>query len=259
MGIAIASYSFHGLLSQGKIDVFGYLESLKFRYHVDNADIWSGILQSLDEDYLNKVRDALDEREISLANLCVDGPHVWEPDEEQRETNYRNALRYIRAGETLGAKTIRIDMGGRDLEMSEAQFEYTVKRYREYAQLAADGGFRIGPENHWGASRSLENITRVVEAVSNPSFGILLHLENWDQDPERGDEVGANYAFHTHFAAWVMPRYEEKIKWLQNANYPGVFSVEHHSAHNEYSEVEYQLAYLRRTLRQMSHPGPEQE
>ena len=32
MNVSIASYSFHGLLSQGQIDLFGYLESCRHRY-----------------------------------------------------------------------------------------------------------------------------------------------------------------------------------------------------------------------------------
>ena len=41
--ISIASYSFHGLLEAGMIDVFGYLESCRYRYHLDTADIWSNL------------------------------------------------------------------------------------------------------------------------------------------------------------------------------------------------------------------------
>lgn len=48
MEISIASYSFHGLLRDGMIDVFGYLESSKYCYHVDAADIWNGFLPTTD-------------------------------------------------------------------------------------------------------------------------------------------------------------------------------------------------------------------
>ena len=35
MKISIASYSFHGLTGQGMMDVFGYLETVKYRYRLD--------------------------------------------------------------------------------------------------------------------------------------------------------------------------------------------------------------------------------
>ncbi|UVI29081.1 sugar phosphate isomerase/epimerase family protein [Paenibacillus spongiae] len=250
MNISIASYSFHGMFNQGKIDLFGYLESLKYRYHVSGADIWNIMLSSYEEDYLRKLKEAIDDKELHVANLCVDGAHVWDEDPELRESNYQNALKNLRAAEILGAQTVRIDMGGHDLEMSDEQFDYTVKRYKEYTRRAEESGYKIGPENHWGTSRVPANIKKLVEAVDSPAFGILLHLENWDVDKENGDRLCAQYAFHTHFAAWVLPRYEEKIKNLMDAGYTGHYSVEHHSSKNEYEEVEWQLASIRRLLKQ---------
>jgi sugar phosphate isomerase/epimerase len=249
MNISIASYSFHGMFNEGRIDIFGYLESLKYRYHVQGADIWNIMLASYEEDYIRKIREAMDEKELHLANLCVDGAHVWEEDPVLREQNYQNALKNLRAAEILGAQTVRIDMGGQQLEMSDEQFDYTVTKYKEYARRAEEHGYKVGPENHWGTSRDPENIKRLVEAVDSPAFGILLHLENWDADQHNGDRLCAKYAFHTHFAAWVLPHYEEKIKNLTDAGYTGHFSVEHHSGKNEYAEVEWQLANIRRILK----------
>jgi sugar phosphate isomerase/epimerase len=249
MDISIASFAFHELVNEGKMDVFGYLESVKYRYHLTKADIWNGMLTSTDEDYLKKVREAMDEKELTLANLCVDGAHLWEEDPEKRERNYQNALANLRAAEILGAQTVRIDMGGRQLEMSDEQFDYTVDRYKEYAQRARENGYKVGPENHWGTSRVPENIKKVYEAVADPSFGILLHFDNWDVDKENGDRLCAPYTFHTHMAAWTIPQCEEKIRILLNSDYKGCLGVEHHSGKNEYTEVEWQLASVRRTLK----------
>lgn len=251
MKMTVASFSFHGMQKEGKIDVFGYLESAKYRYHLNTADIWNMMLNSYEEDYLKKIKEAMDEKDMYLANLCVDWAEVWDSDQEKREKFYQNALMNLRAAEILGARTVRIDMGGRALEMTEEQFDYTVKRYREYCQIAQDCGFMVGPENHWGASRVPENIRKVYEAVDHPSFGILLHFENWDVDKENGDRLCAKYAFHTHLAAWVIPSCEEKLRILQAAGYQGHLGIEHHSGKNEYSQVEWQLATARNTWRKM--------
>lgn len=251
MKFTVASYSFHGLFKEGKIDIFGYLESVKYRYHLPSADIWNIMLASYEEDYLRKVRDALDERELYLANLCVDGAELWNPDAEVRDQLYKNAQRNLRAAEILGARTVRIDMGGRELKMTDEQFAYTVRRYREYAQIGHDCGFKIGPENHWGASRVPENIRKVYEAVDHPSFGILLHFENWDVDKEHGDRLCAPYAFHTHLAAWSISGCADKMQILQDTGYAGHLGVEHHSGKNEYSQVEWQLASARNTWRSL--------
>jgi sugar phosphate isomerase/epimerase len=262
MKISIASYSFHGMLEQGQIDVFGYLESLKYRYHVDAADIWNGMLLSTDETYIRKVREALDEKEMSLTNLCVDWASVWDNESDGRERNYRNALASLRAAELLGAKTVRIDMGGGGQTMSEEQFEFVVKRFREYAEIADARGFRVGPENHFGPALIPDHMVRVAEAVNHPAYGVLLHMGHWDADEDRGDALLAKWAFHTHVdAATTSNRLREGMSTLLDGGYDGYWSVEHHSAVNEFSEVAWQLASIRRELRSLSQerndtPGP---
>jgi len=129
VNVSIASYSFHGLLREGKIDLFGYLESCKYRYHLQTADIWNGMLLSVEDDYLAKVKEALIERELTLVNLCVDGAHIWEDDPDERERNYRNALAHLHAAEVLGARTVRIDAGVRADTFTDEQFDWIVKRY----------------------------------------------------------------------------------------------------------------------------------
>jgi alkanesulfonate monooxygenase SsuD/methylene tetrahydromethanopterin reductase-like flavin-dependent oxidoreductase (luciferase family) len=54
---------------------------------------------------------------------------------------------------------------------------------------------------------------------------------------------------HTHVDAQTTEtRLADAIAILQAAGYDGYWGVEHHSAKNEYSEVEWQLAVVRRTL-----------
>src|SRR3954453_13972340 len=96
--ISIASYSFHELIAAGRMDVFGYLESVRYRYHLDAADIWNGLLgsdpqQYLEPEFLRGVREAMDERDLVLANYHADGCHIWEDDPDHRERNYQLALR----------------------------------------------------------------------------------------------------------------------------------------------------------------------
>ena len=150
MTVSIASYSFHGLLNQGKIDVFGYLESVRYRYHLNTADIWNGMFPNVEMEFLQKLKEGLETREMTLENLCVDGPHIWENDPAVREEHYQQALAYLKAAKFLDAKTIRMDAGGEGDTFTNEQFDLIVKRYKEYAQIAYDHGFKVGPENHWG-------------------------------------------------------------------------------------------------------------
>jgi len=253
MNISIISYAFYGLQRAGQMDLFGYLESVRYRYGLHAADIWNGTLASIDEDYLKKVKEALDERELALACFAVDGAHIWDPDPLVRERHHQNALAHLRAAELLGAETVRIDMGGQGSEMSEEQFDCVVGRYRAYARRAHDNGYKVGPETHWGPSLVPENMRRVYEAVDSPAYGIMLHIGHWVTGREdEGDRLVAPWTFHTH-VDWRITTtcLAEKMALLRQAGYQGYWGVEHHSGENEYSEVAIQVAMVRDALARM--------
>ena len=251
MNISIASYSFHGLLAEGKMDLFGYLESCKFRYHVQGADIWSGMFPSLDEKFLTKVKEGLKEREMVLANLCVDGPDICDNDHAVREKHYQDALTWLKAAEFLEAKTIRFNSAGQGETFTADQFDLVVKRFKEYAQFAYDHGFKAGPENHWGPESVPENMKRICEAVDHPGFGMLLHFRGNDKDA-----LMAPWAMHTHISWDIAENHlEESIKMLLKENYKGYYSVEHHSAKDEYYMVSTQLARIRNGVYQLTKVG----
>ena len=254
MKISIASFSFHGLRAANMMDGFGYLEACKHRYHLDTADIWNGICGPdeliLTEQYQKDFKEALAERELTLANYHVDGCHLWEEDAAAREKNYQTALKHLKLAKFWGAKTVRIDAGGKGNTWSKEAFDSIVKRYKEYCKIAADGGFRIGPETHWGPELVPDNMERLAKAVDHPAFGILLHIGHWENAPEEeGDRRLAAWACHTHVDARVTrTRLDSALKILLDAGYNGYWGVEHHTGKNEYAEVEYQIAEVRRAL-----------
>jgi sugar phosphate isomerase/epimerase len=248
--ISILAYSFRGLLQQGKMDVFGYVESCKYRYGLDAADIWSAFLTSQEDAYLKKIREALDDREMVLADLCVDGAHIWEDSADAREKNYRNALAALKAAQILGARFMRVDAGGRAAWTGE-QFDHIVRRYKEYAKFAHDHGFKVGAENHWGPEATLAGMCKLYHAVDHPAFGVSCHVGGWTGvGAAIADREVSPWVCHTHLA-WDLcngPRLEEKLANLWNAGYSGYYSVEHHSAKNEYANVAIQLAKVRAVL-----------
>ena len=255
MRISILSYSFRGLLNAGQMDLFGYLESCKYRYHLNAADIWSGFFPSTDDDYLSKVREGLVSRGLELADLCVDQAHVWDADEAVRERNSKQAWAFLHAAEKLKARFVRIDAGSRNENWTSEEFDFIVTRYKEYAQFAYDNGFQMGIENHWGPERKWESLKAVYEAVDNPGFGVSCHLGGWTGTPEEVDEADrlvAPWVSHTHIPWDICAGpLEEKLKNLWDVGYTGYYSVEHHSAENEYSNVGIQLAQVQNVLERM--------
>jgi sugar phosphate isomerase/epimerase len=262
MKITIASFSFHGLRGAGMMDGFGYLETIKHRYGLDAADLWNGILGPddviLQPEYLRKFREALAERELSVANYHVDGCHIWEDDAARRERNYRTALAHLAFAGNLGAKTVRIDAGGKGQVWSDEAFDCIVNRFREYCRIADGAGYRVGPESHWGPELVPDNMERLARAVAHPAFGILMHIGHWEgASAEQGDRRLAPWAVHTHVDAGVTrTRLEPAMRLLLEAGYGGCWGVEHHTGKNEYAEVAYQLAEVRRVLEKLRQEQP---
>ena len=255
MNISIASFSFHGAVAAGTLDVFGYLEACRYRYHLNTADIWNGLLGNdvevqLDEDRLRKVRRAMDDRDLICVNYHADGCHPWEPDPEVRARHRELAYRHLKAAEILGAKTVRIDTGGSEREWSQEEFAFITTAFKEFAVYGGNAGFKIGPETHWGSTNFPDNMLKLHAAVDSPHYGILLHLgkDTWTS-PADYDRALAPIAIHTHIdQKTCYGRLDEALQILIDAGYSGALGVEHHTGKNELAEVEAQVGLLRRAI-----------
>lgn len=253
--ISIASFAVHGLLAEGKLNIFTYLEACRYRYDLRTADIWNGLIPDIaDDGLLKKIREEMDARDLVCVNYHVDGVHVWEDDADKREHNRKNALVHLRAAHVLGAKTVRIDTGGTLTAMNSEQRDTMVNTFAEYCKFGRDHGFRVGPETHWGFSLLSDNMVAMAEGVNSPAYGVLLHIGHWeDGDPDGGDAKMAKYAMHTHVDATTsVTNIGEKIAMLLGAGYGGCWGVEHHTGKNEYHEIAVQLAHVRRALAKMT-------
>mgnify|MGYP005837986055 CR=1 FL=1 len=253
--VSIAGYSFHGLVSEGRMTVFGYLETCRYRYHLDTADIWAGMMGRDPNSYLNtafeeKVVQEVRARGLTVVNYHADGCHIWEDDPDRRQANRQLAERHLAFAEKLGARTVRIDPGGRERYWSKQAFEYIADRYRQWASRAYQRGYRIGPETHWGAGDYVDNQIRLYQAVDSPGYGILLHMGKPNEmTPDEFDRALAPYAMHTHLSAETcQTRLEMALTILKQAGYTGVLGIEHHSGINEYAEVAHQLSAVCRHL-----------
>jgi len=255
MNISIASFSFHGALAEGTLDVFGYLEACRHRYHLGTADIWNGLLGSdvevqLDSDRLLKVRRAMDERDLVCVNYHADGCHPWEDDPLARVRHKELAYRHLKAAEVLGAKTVRIDTGGQGRTWTDEQFDFIAQAFRDFAEVAGNSGFKIGPETHWGATNYPDNMHRLHKAVNSPHYGILLHMgKDTSTSPSDYDRSLAPIAVHTHIDQKnCYERIDDALGILLECGYGGALGIEHHTGKNELAEVEAQLGLLRRAI-----------
>jgi hypothetical protein len=261
MKLSIGGFSFHNSMMAGTMDIFGYLESAKYRYHLNAVDLWNGLygrdaanaIVLPDEDMVKKIRTTLDEKQLIVPNIAIDSAHLIDADPGMADQLYQNALANMRVSEMLDAKTVRVDFcTAKTTEIDEQQFEYIVKKYRELCGRAAEHGYFVGPENHMGAALDPYLLKRIAEAVDHPNFGILLHLRRWHPDQaDIGDGIVAPWVVHTHVDAKTVAAEEaalRSINVLHQAGYDGYWAVEFNAKDNQYAEIEWMLAAVKKLL-----------
>ena len=258
MKVSIISFAFSTLQAQGKTDIFGYLESCRYRFGLSTADIWGGSLASLDEDYLKKVRDGIEERGLECVCLASDKADLWVEDPDKRAANHQSALRHLEAARILGARTVRFNSGGdpNALEWTAEQYDYVASTWREYARQARDAGFRVGPENHWGPEDVPAQLQRLCRDVNDPAFGVLLHFGRWKGDgSERGDQAVAPWVMHTHINTRITPEsLPQRMAALRDAGYRGCWGIEMVSS--RYTEMELWVTMVRDVLERWRQERP---
>ncbi|MCG7408096.1 sugar phosphate isomerase/epimerase [Paenibacillus sp. ACRRX] len=255
MNISIGGFSFNNLRVEGKMDVFSYIETVHTQFGLQAIDLWNAFFADTsrplwavaDDDTIQRIAQALKEREMTLANIAVDTAHLWDPDPEVREALHQNALSHLRAAEMLGAKSVRIDavMHGSDV-MSDEALTYIAMRYREYAARAAEGGYWVGPENHTGFALNPTSIVNIAEAVSHPNFGVLLHLGRWQHTVpsyargNRSSEDSRQFALASdaQVTPWTKHVHVD-LKTLQADNAPALLSPLFQAGYEGYWAVEY--------------------
>lgn len=251
MHVTVMSYSFYPITRAGTMDVFGYLETIRYRYGLRTADLWNWTMASTEEDYVRVVRRGLVERGLELAGLNVSNYLIWDDDPGIRNYNHRSVLANLRIAEILGAQTVSLEAGGHHdaHDYTEEQFDYFVTRYREYAQRAYDNGYRVGPENHFGPELRPTVMRRLCEAIDHPGLGFLLHAGNWDgENADQGNTMLAPWVMHVHLPDSLSDKdLSEMMTMLRDHGYAGAWSVEAVYG-GTYAQVGAMIARVQRVL-----------
>ena len=273
MPVSCLSYSFHGLVREGMMDIFHYFETCRYRYGLDAADLWNGMFTSTDDAFINKVFRALQERQLVVPNIAVDQGHLLATGDDDPAKLRATQDRYLQIAKRLGVGFVRYDAGpymtGGRKEVdgwTNQEFDFLVKRYKELSQFAYDNGFKIGAENHWGPERCWVHMEKLIKAVNHPGFGICVHYGGWTanspetrvQDNDVADKACAKWVCHTHFPWDICENNEmlvQKMTLLRDAGYKGYYSAEHHSAQNEYNLTEVQISKIRAVLTNWNNGG----
>jgi sugar phosphate isomerase/epimerase len=158
-------------------------------------------MESEENGYLQKVkRRAL----VNGVDLCAMSTHQGfvSPDREYRDRNVKHTIRCIRVAHSLGIPAIRVNTGrwrtiksfdelmaNRGVEPTPAgrtddeAFAWVIDCLEACLPDAEKYGVVLALENHWGLSRTVEALLRIVKAVDSPWLQALMDTGNFLEDP----------------------------------------------------------------------------
>lgn len=273
--ISMEGFSFWELKHEGKLDLFGLLESLAYRYRVRGMGLWNAFFpgqaqrQEVPEEYIQKIRNTANALGLEIPNLHCDNCSVCSNDPEEQEANRKYAMHMLRVGVKLGVKGVRIDWGVRAETLTPRQEERLVNTYREFCAFGEEHGIKVGPENHFGASIHPDLLLRVGREISSPAYGVLLHLGRWAADVSpaqmlEAERAIAPLAMHCHVDLRVDSSIsdlslEDRLRNIREAGYAGWYGVEHAPIGHTHAVNEALLHRLQLALQRLESKGAEEE
>ncbi len=211
---------------------------------------------------------------INGVSLCGMSTHQGfiSPDKDKRQQNIDHTIRCIELAYELGIPTIRVNTGrwgtiasfdklmeNRGVEPTpaghtdEEAFAWVIASLEACLPVAERRGVLLALENHWGLSRTVEALLRIIKAIDSPWLQALMDTGNFLEDPYDDLEALAPYAVYvqakTYYGGgtWYTldldyPRIAELLK---RHHYRGYVSLEFEGKEDYQTAIPKSLQMLR--------------
>lgn len=249
MRLSIATWSFHKLMAEGKMDWLSYLDDCQNRYQLTTADFWSGFFPELTPEFFTKVSKELGARQLDLVNLAWDHAMIWHDDADKRKEYEKSQEDALRATEILGARSLRIDAGVHHPVFENRHLDYIVPRYQWLCKRAEDIGIKLGSENHGHAAGDARQLIRLYDLIQEKAYGFLMHAGRFNGDADEGRDLLAKATFHVHVCRSTdLPQAISLIKCLNSVSYTGAIGVEEQWGVDEREKVDELLTMMKQAM-----------
>jgi len=233
--ISCETYSLRDLFGQRKLTLEGVPALLK-EIGIKGI-VWNDMFfKSWDKSYLDTLKKAAKDNGCVTVGLIMEG-NLATPEEAARRRQIETNLMKLRAAAYLGAKVVRMDLGGtgNPQEDDTAGVERVIAAFKEMLPEAKKLKVRITIENHGGVSGSAENILKIIRGTDPKWVGSCLDFGNWPENVRyESCQKLAPYAYHTHAKACSFKAdgeesrldYGRILGMLKAARYKGALSIE---------------------------------
>lgn len=285
MKIGVSSYSFHRLVSEGKMEQLDVIEKTK-EMGFDFIEFSTLVLPEGETplSFAPRIREECDRVGLQVVNYTIGADFIngsngdWQAEVERLKDE-------VRVAQILGATGMRHDATAgfpadyRGARGFEDALPILIKGCRAITEFAADLGIRTMVENHGFFCQDSERVEKLVNGVNHPNFGLLVDMGNFlcvDEDPAQAVGRLLPYAFHVHAKdfhvksgtqpnpgkGWFMTRggnylrgaiighgevsVTQCLKLMKNGGYDGILSIEFEGMEEPLTGISLGLENLRR-------------
>jgi len=170
-------------VEQGHRDLFGFLE-LARQLDLDGVDIYTRHFQSIEDDYLARVKQRCAQLELDIVCLAVDCDMSNPP--HGRERQLAMAKQAVDAARLLGAPLVEVIAGWpMENESREDAWHAVVEILRDLCTHAQGTGVTVVLQNHNHDSlnRTADDILRMIDDVGRDRIGHLLDTGQYIGSP----------------------------------------------------------------------------
>jgi len=259
--ISVSTWSLHRELPffwnkdvPGKIRLIDFPKLCIKEFGVDAVELCQMHFLSTDQNYIDKVKDALDRSRLRLVNIPVDLGYAAEPDIERRKAGFNILRKWFEIAKYLGSPSVRVNTGKGE---GEEALQIAIDGYRELAEMAKETGVRLLIENHGGISEKAEDIIRIIEEVGSEYLGTCPDFGNFPPETRyEGLAKLAKYAAVVHAKTFEFNEKGEDTKIdvkrcvniLRQEGFHGYYSVEFEGQGDQREGVRKTIALLKRYL-----------
>lgn len=167
------------------MSVFDWIE-MASTLGVDGLEMYPGFFTSLDEAYLDRVREAIENRGMVMPMLCC-SPDFTHPDATVRRDEVERERRMIDVTARLGGRFCRVLSGQRRPEVGrEEGIRRVIEAIEELLPYTASHGIVLALENHYKDgywqypefAQKSDVFLEIVESIRSPWFGVQFDPSN---------------------------------------------------------------------------------
>jgi sugar phosphate isomerase/epimerase len=167
------------------MSVFDWIE-MASGLGVDGLEMYPGFFTSLDDVYLDRVREAIEKHGMTMPMLCC-SPDFTHPDAAARRQEIERERRMIDVTARLGGGFCRVLSGQRRPEVARGEgIRRVVDAITELLPYAKSRGIVLAMENHYKDgywqypefAQKSDIFLEIVESIRSPWFGVQFDPSN---------------------------------------------------------------------------------